>query len=143
MVVGGMTTEAVIDTCAALVKAHREFTVPEREALGQALIDCKNASKHRNTLVHGLKSVISPDGTITTSKSQRRSYKPVVETWTMEQIRDVGVEIGQAVLALLLTVRSTVRAEFFDIDTKLLEEEAYAAIATGEADPRPDGGSQK
>jgi hypothetical protein len=93
VVAGGQGADWLIENCRALVNVHRELTEAQRTEICDALTDCKEANRQRNILVHSLQGRPGPDGSITTLKGKYRSHVRVAQSWTLDQIRDVALQL--------------------------------------------------
>ena len=103
VVAGGQSVSWLIDQCIALANINREMTEDSRRSLRAALMECKEASRQRNALIHGGKAPL-PDGRILTSLSRRHTHLPHEDSWTLETIETVSDAILKAARELVKAI---------------------------------------
>jgi hypothetical protein len=107
VIAGGRSLNDLIEDCIALVNVHHRMTLDQRKAIKDALTECSEASKLRNTLIHGMKSAMGADGRFFTSKSLRRKHRDEYLPWTAATVR--GPPHGRDVPELRMPARNPVK----------------------------------
>lgn len=123
IVAGGQPVVWLIEQCKALADANLEMDAKQRDDIKAALDLCRAANERRNSLVHGVKtgSRVS-DGSLRTIRSRRLKVDPAVESWTPAAIREVGVQLVKADLALFGAMQRAVSDRLMVMDQALAWE---------------------
>jgi hypothetical protein len=127
---GGQAAETLIEDCLALLGANREIADAHKAAIKTALMQCREANKRRNVLVHGIKTPSgAADGSLRTLRSRRRSHLPDSEPWTPADIRAAATALAGASQALRRAMYAAVSPQLMVIGEALAWEELRAGTA--------------
>jgi hypothetical protein len=124
IVAGGQDTSWLIDNCRAIVKFHRELAEEKKAAISDALTACSEAYGRRNQLVHGWWDPLQDEAeVIVTRKSRRRTFKDLIERWTLDEMHAVDWALFTSSNKLQMALVRAMGGESMKIGQELEREE--------------------
>lgn len=112
MVAAGQSVSWLVRRCRAAVEARAGLEAEHEQDIREALARCAEASRTRNTLIHGLKFPGRPgEGSMQTMLSRRGTGGLEPQSWTIATMRQAAGELILAQHALGEAIDAALAAE--------------------------------